>query len=52
MNYTEKSVHIPVLLQASLAQIQPKKGESYLDFTAGYGGHAGEFLNITKNFED
>ena len=52
MNYTEKSVHIPVLLQASLAQIQPKKGESYLDFTAGYGGHAGEFLKITKNFED
>ena len=52
MNYTEKSVHIPVLLQASLAQIQPKKRESYLDFTAGYGGHAGEFLNITKNFED
>lgn len=52
MNYTEKSVHIPVLLQASLAQIRPKKGESYLDFTAGYGGHAGEFLNITKNFED
>ena len=52
MNYTEKSVHIPVLLQASLAQIKPKKGESYLDFTAGYGGHAGEFLNITKNFED
>lgn len=52
MNYIEKSVHIPVLLQASLAQIQPKKGESYLDLTAGYGGHAGEFLNITKNFED
>ena len=52
MNYTEKSVHIPVLLQASLAQIQPKKRESYLDFTAGYGGHAGEFLNITKNFKD
>ena len=52
MNYTEKSVHIPVLLQASLVQIQPKKEENYLDFTAGYGGHAGEFLNITKNFED
>ena len=52
MNYTEKSVHIPVLLQASLAQIQPKKGESYLDFTAGYGGHAGEFLRITENFKN
>ena len=52
MNYREKSVHIPVLLQASLSQIQPKKGESYLDFTAGYGGHAGEFLRITENFEN
>ena len=52
MNYTEESVHIPVLLQASLQQIQPKRGESYLDFTAGYGGHAGEFLCITENFEN
>ena len=52
MNYREKSVHIPVLLQASLSQIQPKKGESYLDFTVGYGGHAGEFLRITENFEN
>ena len=52
MNYTEESVHIPVLLQASLQQIQPKRGESYLDLTAGYGGHAGEFLRITENFEN
>ena len=52
MNYIEKSVHIPVLLQASLQQIQPKRGESYLDLTAGYGGHAGEFLRITENFEN
>ena len=47
----EKSVHIPVLLNASLTVIQPKKGEKYLDLTAGYGGHAGEFLRITENFE-
>ena len=52
MNYIEESVHIPVLLQASLQQIQPKRGESYLDLTAGYGGHAGEFLRITENFEN
>lgn len=52
MNYTKESVHIPVLLQASLQQIQPKRGESYLDLTAGYGGHAGEFLRITENFEN
>ncbi|MDO4871872.1 MAG: 16S rRNA (cytosine(1402)-N(4))-methyltransferase RsmH [bacterium] len=48
----EKSVHIPVLLNASLTVIQPKKGERYLDLTAGYGGHAGEFLRITENFEN
>ena len=46
-----KSVHIPVLLNASLTVIQPKKGERYLDLTAGYGGHAGEFLRITENFK-
>ena len=48
----QKSVHIPVLLNASLTVIQPKEGERYLDLTAGYGGHAGEFLHITKNFEN
>ncbi len=48
----QKSVHIPVLLNASLTVIQPKEGERYLDLTAGYGGHAGEFLCITKNFEN
>lgn len=47
-----KSVHIPVLLNASLTVIRPKEGERYLDLTAGYGGHAGEFLRITKSFED
>lgn len=46
----EKSVHIPVLLDASIAQIQPQKGESYLDLTAGYGGHAGNFLHLTENY--
>ena len=48
----QKSVHIPVLLNASLTVIRPKEGERYLDLTAGYGGHAGEFLRITKNFEN
>ena len=47
-----KSVHIPVLLNASLETMKPQKGESYLDFTAGYGGHAGEFLRITENCKD
>lgn len=51
-NYNKESVHIPVLLQASLDQIQPKEGESYLDLTAGYGGHASSFLRITQNYKD
>ena len=44
-------VHIPVLLDASLAAMQPQKKESYLDLTAGYGGHATAFLNITGNYD-
>lgn len=32
--------HIPVLLDAVCRILAPKKGESYLDLTAGYGGHA------------
>lgn len=44
-------VHIPVLLDASLAAMQPQKKENYLDLTAGYGGHATAFLNITGNYD-
>lgn len=32
--------HFPVLLNEVLAYLDPKEGESYLDLTAGYGGHA------------
>ena len=45
-------LHVPVLLEQSLSILQPKKGESYLDLTAGYGGNAKEFLKITKNYKD
>ena len=45
-------LHVPVLLEQSLSILQPKKGESYLDLTAGYGGHAKEFLKITKNYKN
>lgn len=45
-------LHVPVLLEKSLEILQPKKGESYLDLTAGYGGHAKAFLDITENYKD
>lgn len=39
--------HIPVLLEAVVNLLAPKSGESYLDLTAGYGGHASKILEYT-----
>ena len=47
---TSHPIHVPVLLEATLRELQPHSGESYLDLTAGYGGHASEVLKVTKNF--
>ena len=44
------SVHTPVLIESTLAAMQPSKGESYLDLTAGYGGHASAFLAATDEY--
>jgi 16S rRNA (cytosine1402-N4)-methyltransferase len=43
-------VHIPVLLSDVINMLSPKQGETYLDLTAGYGGHADKILEVTRNY--
>jgi len=38
-------LHIPVLLSAVLDVLKPQKGDTYLDLTAGYGGHASAVID-------
>lgn len=47
-----EELHKPVLLSEVLEVLQPKRGESYLDLTAGYAGHASEILDVTRNYKD
>jgi 16S rRNA (cytosine1402-N4)-methyltransferase len=44
---TPKQTHIPVLLNETLALLSPEREQSYLDLTAGYGGHAKAVLEST-----
>jgi 16S rRNA (cytosine1402-N4)-methyltransferase len=48
----QNHLHIPVLLQPVLQYLDPRQGESYLDLTGGYGGHAAEVLERTGNYSD
>lgn len=41
--------HVPVLLTQVLQYLRPQEGDSYLDLTAGYGGHAEKILERTNN---
>ena len=45
--HQEKNEHVPVLLAPVLHYLDPKPGDSYLDLTAGYGGHARAVLERT-----
>jgi len=44
--------HKPVLLSEVLRALNPQPGESYLDLTAGYAGHASRILDVTRNYKD
>lgn len=44
----QTSFHTPVLLQETLHYLNPQSGESYLDLTAGFGGHAAAVLSKTE----
>lgn len=46
-----EELHIPVLCQEIIANLNPKKGETYLDLTAGYAGHASKILAVTQNYK-
>ncbi len=51
IHQNKNNIHIPVLLNEVLEYLDPKLGESYLDLTAGYGGHAEKIVEITKSPE-
>lgn len=51
MQKDHQNKHIPVLLEEVLQYLDPKKGETYLDLTAGYGGHSQVVLGRTLKYQ-
>ena len=41
---TPAGTHVPVLTEEVIACLRPKSGETIVDCTVGYGGHASEFI--------
>jgi 16S rRNA (cytosine1402-N4)-methyltransferase len=46
-NQNTNNKHIPVMLDQVLEFLDPHPGDSYLDLTAGYGGHAQAVIALT-----
>lgn len=47
MHQDQNTLHTPVLIEQVLRYLDPQDGESYLDLTGGYGGHAEAVLART-----
>ncbi len=47
---SEHLQHIPVLMDHVLEYLAPAPGQTYLDLTAGYGGHAGTIRSRTNGW--
>ncbi len=48
---TKQKLHQPVLLNSTVNNLAPKKGDKYLDLTAGMGGHSKVILDFCENYQ-